>query len=374
MVLPEVFDTSSPFLFLTCISSARRTVSESGPCFTGCSRSSSGIRTPMIGTQYDMSYQPFFIPYPTKWGETPLRPSLIVHGGAGSGRYGRTDKRFGELLQAVDAGLAAMKKGSGLDGAVAAVEFMEDSGVFNCGRGSCLTAEGEVEQDAAVMTGRGLAGAGVADVTCTHHPVSLARWVMENTDHVLIVGERCVDYARLAGIRVETVHPSRAARARFEEIKGEAAHQGSLQMVRRFRTGDTVGAVAIGSDGIPAAAVSTGGRWMKLPGRVGDSAILGAGVFADARLGAACATGMGEEIIRCALSMKACEFMKTRDAQAAAAMAIRYISRKRGRGTAGIVTMDRKGRVGAAYNTEAMGRAWYDHGRGRVVARIGPDP
>jgi len=303
-----------------------------------------------------------------------LRPSIIVHGGAGSGKYGRSDQRFGGLLQAVDAGLSAMRKGSGLDGAVAAVEFMEESGLFNCGKGSCLTAEGNVEQDAAVMLGEGLAGAGVADVTCTYHPVLLARWVMENTEHALIVGERCRDYARLAGIKLERVRPSKVAKARFEAMKGEAAYQANLRVVKRFRTGDTVGAVSVGSDGIPAAAVSTGGRWMKLPGRVGDSAILGAGVFADSRLGAACATGMGEDIMRCALSMKACEFMKTKDAPAAASMAIRYISRERGRGTAGIVTIDRKGRVGAAYNTEAMGRAWFDHAKGRVLVRIGPDP
>jgi len=277
-------------------------------------------------------------------------------------------------VKAAEAGLSAMSKGNGLDGTVAAVEYMEESGLFNCGRGSCLTAEGSVEQDAAVMVGKGLAGAGVADVTCTYHPVSLARWVMENTDHVLIVGERCRDYAKLASIRVDDVRPSKAAKARFATMKGEAANRANLRMVRRFRTGDTVGAVAIGSDGIPAAAVSTGGRWMKLPGRVGDSAILGAGVFADARLGAACATGAGEEIIRCALSLKACEFMKTIDAQAAAGRAIRFISKERGRGTAGIVTIDMKGRVGAAYNTEAMGRAWYDHGKDRVVVRIGPDP
>ena len=270
--------------------------------------------------------------------------------------------------------MTALRKGNGLDGAVAAVEYMEESGLFNCGKGSCLTAEGKVEQDAAVIVGRGLAGAGVADVTCTYHPVSLARWVMENTDHVLIVGEKCSNYAKLGGIRVEKVRPSKAARARFDAMKRDAANRANLRMVRRFRTGDTVGAVALGSDGIPAAAVSTGGRWMKLPGRVGDSAILGAGVFADARLGAACATGMGEEIIRCALSMKACEYMRTRDAQAAADVAIRHISAERGRGTAGIITVDRKGRVGAAYNTEAMGRAWFDHEKGRVVVRIGPSP
>ena len=299
---------------------------------------------------------------------------MIVHGGAGSGMYQKTDKRFFGLLDAVDRGFSAMKKGSGLDGAVAAVEYMEESGLFNCGRGSCLTSEGKVEQDAAVMVGKGLAGAGVANVTCTYHPVSLAKWVMENTDHVLIVGERCKDYARLAGMRVAEVRPSDGSRARFESMKGDPAHRPNLRLVRRFRTGDTVGAVAIGSDGVPAAAVSTGGRWMKLPGRVGDSAILGAGVYADVRFGAACATGMGEEIIKCALSLKACEFMRREEARAAAKHAIRYISRERGRDTAGIITIDRRGRVGAAYNTTAMGRAWFDQTRGRAVARIGPDP
>jgi isoaspartyl peptidase/L-asparaginase-like protein (Ntn-hydrolase superfamily) len=83
---------------------------------------------------------------------------------------------------------------------------------------------------------------------------------------------------------------------------------------------------------------------------------------------------MGEEIIRCALSMRACEFMKTSDGASAATKAIRFISKERGRGTAGIITVDRKGRMGAAYNTEAMGRAWFDQEKGWVVARIGPDP
>ena len=137
-----------------------------------------------------------------------LKPSIIVHGGAGSGRYGRDDKRFLGLLHAVETGLSEMKKGSGIDGAVAAVSYMEESGLFNCGRGACLTAEGKVELDAAVMTGKGLAGAGVGNVTCTYHPVSLARWAMENTEHVLVVGERCRDYARLAGLKVDELEPA----------------------------------------------------------------------------------------------------------------------------------------------------------------------
>ena len=263
-----------------------------------------------------------------------------------------------------------MKSGSGLDGAVAAVSFMEESGLFNCGRGACLTAEGKVELDAAVMTGRGLAGAGVGGVTCTYEPVKLARWIMETTDHVLVVGDRAKDYARLAGLKVEKPEPSEAALKRFAAMKEEAKFADALRLVRRSRTGDTVGAVAVGSDGVPAAAVSTGGRWMKLPGRVGDSAVLGAGLFADEKLGAACATGTGEEIIRVALSLKTCGFMRRWQAQTAADRGIAYISRVRGRDNAGIITVDLKGRVGASYNTEAMGRAWFDHGKGRIVARI----
>ncbi len=263
-----------------------------------------------------------------------------------------------------------MKSGSGLDGAVAAVGYMEDSGLFNCGRGSCLTAEGKIELDAAVMTGKGLGGAGVGSVMCTHSPVLLAKWIMENTEHILIVGQRCEDYARLAGLHVEPLEPSESIKARFEQIKREAKHANALRLAARFRTGDTVGAVAVGSDGDPAAAVSTGGRWMKLPGRVGDSAVLGAGIFADPKSGAACATGTGEEIIKCALSLRACEFMRRSDAAAAARSAIGYISKLRGRDNAGIITVDRKGRVGASFNTLAMGRAWYDHERERVVARI----
>ena len=302
-------------------------------------------------------------------GETLLKPSIIVHGGAGSGKYVKGDRRYHGLKEAVEAGISAMKKGSGLDGVEAAVKSMEDSGLFNCGVGSCLTAEGKVELDAAVMSADRLAGAGVGNVTCTHNPVSLARWVMENTEHVLVVGERCRDYAELAGIRVEELAPSAQALERFPLLRGQAPFRENLRLVKRFRTGDTVGAAAVGSDGVPAAAVSTGGRWMKLPGRVGDSAILGAGVFA-ARAGAASATGSGEDIIRVALSMKAVELISGTGAASGARRDIRKKTRVRGKGTAGVVTIDPRGRVGAAYNTEAMGRGWWDREKGRVVTAV----
>lgn len=296
-------------------------------------------------------------------------PTVLVHGGAGGGKYPKGDRRFTELLNAVGAGMEAMKKGSSVDAVVAAVSFMEDSGAFNCGRGACLTSEGRVELDAAVMSGKGHSGAGVGVVTCTHSPVKLARWVMDNTRHVLIVGERCKDYARKANIRVEALAPSKTAADKYAVLSQAAEGPAAAARVDPTK-GNTVGAVAIDRDAVPAAAVSTGGTWMKLPGRVGDSAIIGAGVYADWRLGASCATGTGEEIIRVMLSMKGCELLRGKSADLAARKAVAMMTKERGPGTAGLIAVDLKGGVGAACNTAAMGRAWYDSAKGRAVVRI----
>jgi beta-aspartyl-peptidase (threonine type) len=300
-----------------------------------------------------------------------LKPAIIVHAGAGSGKYAPGDRRFKELGSAVEAGRAAMKGGSSLDGVEAAVAYMEECGAFNAGRGACLTVEGKVELDAAVMVGAGRRGAGVGSVTCTYRPVSLARWLMENTPNVLVAGERCRDYLAAAGLRAEKLRPSEVSLARFAERTAPGSDgRRKVEFWQRVAGGNTVGAVALDSSGLPAAAVSTGGMWLKLPGRVGDSAVIGAGVYADESAGAACATGTGEEIIRNALCLAACGYLKVNGAQGAARRAIGLMTRASGPGTAGIITVDLKGRVGAALNTEAMGRAWYDEAKGRTVIRI----
>ncbi|QQG49109.1 MAG: isoaspartyl peptidase/L-asparaginase [archaeon] len=293
-----------------------------------------------------------------------MRAAMIVHGGAGRVTYRKGDRRFEVLKAAVEDGLGAMRKGSALDGVEAAVVGLEGSGLFNSGRGACLTLDGEVQLDAAVMTGKGLRGAGVGAATCTYHPVSLARWVMEQTPHVLMVGGALEECAVAAGMKVEEVRPSKAA------LKKYATLTSGKVSGRSPRGGGTVGAVALGEDGVPAAAVSTGGIWLKRSGRVGDSAVLGAGLYADARSGAACATGTGEEIIRTALSLRACEFMEGSSAHKGALRAVRMITRERGAETAGLITVDIKGRVGAAYNTGGMGRAWWDPERGRPMAAV----
>ncbi len=281
---------------------------------------------------------------------------MIVHGGAGSGRYAKDDRRFGELRRALEEGMAAMKKGTSLDGVETAVRYMEESGAFNAGRGACLTTEGKVELDAGVMTGEGPRGAGVGVVTSTCHPVSLARWISENTPHVLIAGEKCEIFAKAAGLKAEEVVPSATALARFKLMGKEMDGKRKMRVWHRLQGGNTVGAVALDSSGVPSAAVSTGGMWLKLPGRVGDSAIIGAGIYAHIKSGAACATGTGEEIIRNSLCLKACEYLRNADAGSAAKQAIRLITRTNGRGTAGIITVDLKGRVGAAFNTGGDGK------------------
>ncbi len=301
-----------------------------------------------------------------------MKPSIILHSGAGSGKFPDTDARFEELKNALEVGRDALRKGSSLDAVVAAVAYMEEAGVFNAGRGSCLTIDGRVELDAAVMRGNGSQGAGVGLVTCTYHPVLLARWLAENTRHVLLAGKECRLFLRPAGLEEVALKPSKTSLERFQRLMAEggrmATENGALW--RRVQQGSTVGAVAVDSEGVPSAAVSTGGMWLKLPGRVGDSAILGAGIYADGRTGAACATGTGEEIIRNSLCLKACEFLGEGDAGHAARRAIALISKRSGRGTAGIVTVDKKGRVGASFNTEAMGRAWYDEEKGRAIVRV----
>jgi len=295
------------------------------------------------------------------------KDSIIIHSGAGGGKFGPRDRRFRELGNALMEGISAMKRGSSLDGVEAAVFYMEETGAYNAGRGSVLTAFGEVEMDAAVMSGRRNAGA-VGACTCTYHPVSLARAIMEKTNHVLVAGQYCEAYLRMAGMMKEVPLPSPEARKWYKEAKKRVSERSKTgRAIASMDVGGTVGAVAIDRDGLPSAAVSTGGLSMKLPGRVGDSAIIGAGVYADSKLGAACATGIGEEIIKSALSWNACQYLAGADAKTAAERAVGLIGRLSGKGVAGIITVDLKGRVGFSYNTLAMGRAWFDEAKGRPV-------
>jgi beta-aspartyl-peptidase (threonine type) len=286
----------------------------------------------------------------------------MVHGGAGDGNYKWDLPRYRkEMASALSEGMRELKRGSALDAVEVAVRHMENSGAFNAGRGSVVTSDGRMQLDAAIMSGGGLRAGAVGACSCTHNPISLARHVMERTKHLLIVGEDCRSAAVEAGISIESLRPTLNVRKRFSKMRTVMPPLG--------KTG-TVGAVAIDSERIPASAVSTGGLWLKHPGRVGDSAIIGAGVYADSNSGAACATGVGEEIMRNALSWEACRHMETSDAASAARSSIDRLTKRSGRGLAGVITVDTEGRVGFAYNTKMMGRAWFDRAKDKIVVEV----
>ncbi len=322
-----------------------------------------------------------------------ITPALIAHGGAG-GRGPATERpeRRRGMLAAVAAGAEVLRAGgSALDAVVATVRALEDHPLFNAGVGSLLTIEGTVEMDASVMAAlpppprprRGAASAAaagdgraaaraarpraelhagaVAGITRVRNPILLARAVMELTPHVLMAGAGAERLARRAGIalcRPEELVTQRArerwraALERRAEAAGTAAPDGGPG---RF---GTVGAVALDAAGGLAAATSTGGVSGKLSGRVGDSAIIGAGTFADAS-GAASATGQGEPIMKATLCREAVVALLRGEPRAVAERAIAELAALTG-GQAGVVVIDRRGRLGYAHNAEVMDVAMFD--------------
>jgi beta-aspartyl-peptidase (threonine type) len=269
--------------------------------------------------------------------------AIVVHGGAGAESPEDVGPRRAGVARAVEVGWTVLAAGgTALAAAIAAVVELENDPCFNAGLGSALTEDGTVEMDASVMAGDGLRAGAVGAVAGVRNPVRLAEAVLNDGREVLLVGPPAVALARRHGLDVvppaDLVTP--AARARL------AARCGS--------TGDTVGAAACDGYGHVAAATSTGGLLGKRAGRVGDSALIGAGTYADDALGAVSATGPGEAIIRVGLARAALAALGGGAAPPAAAeRALAELQRLVG-ASAGLILVDPTGRVGAAHTTAAM--------------------
>lgn len=295
--------------------------------------------------------------------------SIVVHGGCGRTKT-EVETRQRGLESAADAGWAVLARGgSALDAVEAAVIVLEDDPVFNAGTGAVLNFDGEVETDASVMTSDGAQGA-VAAVHGVRNPVRLARAVLERTDHLLLVGPGAERFARMCGLpQADLVTPER--RERWKAIRTrlkkdlrvhddlpelrfwkrlEPLLQAYLASDEEGRHG-TVGAAAADDQGRLAAATSTGGIWFKLPGRVGDTPVIGAGTYAS-RFGAASATGHGEGIMRLHLTRYAVDLMESMDAQAAVDRAIAHARQERVE--CGLIAVDLRGGVGTGFNAEEM--------------------
>jgi len=303
-----------------------------------------------------------------------VSPTIIVHGGAGDWPKSKQAAGLSGVREAATRGFRLLQQGkSSIKAVEAAVIEMEDNPVFNAGSGSTLNLVGDVEADAGIMDGKTRRGAGVALVRRTKNPISLARLVMEKTDHALLAGKSAERLGEAFGLPKanlklpERVYQWKQAKRRMEKgVLGDFPR--NLKLIRskgQSILGDTVGALAIDQNGDLAGADSTGGVSLKLPGRIGDSPILGAGLYADNRIGAATATGVGEIAMRLVVSKSTCDAMRSLTAQQAASQTVNMVTKMAGRGL-GIVTLDRKGRYGVAHNTPHLCWAGVTKNRGLV--------
>jgi L-asparaginase / beta-aspartyl-peptidase len=273
-------------------------------------------------------------------------PAIIVHGGAGADSSQAPEFRQG-VRAAVLAGWRVLAEGgTALDAVENAVRALEDDPRFNAGRGSVLNRDGTVEMDASIMEGDRLQCGAVAALVGVANPITVARRVLESRRHVLLVGDGALAFSRSVGI--PECDPASLVTDRQRKRHAELARKPIPP------GGGTVGAVALDRNGTTAAATSTGGTPGKLPGRVGDSALIGCGTYADSSLGGVSCTGDGEAIIRVVLAHRALRYLKDADDPDYAAKVAVDLLVEEGGGQGGLILIDWRGRPGYATSTRLM--------------------
>jgi L-asparaginase / beta-aspartyl-peptidase len=293
-------------------------------------------------------------------------PVMVVHGGAGTWQLERSHLGLEGVNNAVKTGFGVLKSGgTAVDGVMEAVAVMEDDGVFNAGHGSSLSIEKTVEMEASIMDGKTLQAGAVGLLRDIRNPVRLARIVMERTDHIFVVGDGAEKLARLYNL--ERKNPITELRLKYYEDQKKALFEGKSELPKLadlvkkhpelFDNLDTVGAVALDEDGNVAAATSTGGFPLKLPGRIGDSPLIGCGTYADNQCGACSATGVGEVAMRLVLAKAVCDSIEDgKTAQEAVEQALKLVNKRISAtyNAMGLIAVDVHGRIGAAHNTPNM--------------------
>ncbi len=312
----------------------------------------------------------------------PARYVLALHGGAGVIERGsmtpeREAAYRAKLEEALRAGHTVLAAGgSSIDAITATLPILEDSPLFNAGRGAVFTSEGTVELDASIMDGATLEAGAVAGVKHVRNPILLARRVMEDSPHVMMVGDGAEAFAEQEGFEAVPndyfyTDERREALDRVQEQ--ERSTSGDLgRPPEAWQMTGTVGAVALDQNGHLAAATSTGGMTNKRYGRVGDSPIIGAGTYADDRTCAVSATGHGEYFIRLAIAHDISARMMYLGASVtdAAAAVIHERLTDLG-GTGGVIAMDGEGHVAMPFNTPGMFRGMIDADGGVTIEIYG---
>jgi L-asparaginase / beta-aspartyl-peptidase len=295
--------------------------------------------------------------------------ALAIHGGAGTiERSSMTPEREREyragIENALHAGESILRRGgSALDATEAAVRVLEDDPHFNAGKGAVFTSAGTNEMDAAIMDGKSLSAGAVAGVQHVRNPIALARAVMEKSKHVFMIGAGAEDFAKANGI--EPVDAKYFfTQERWDALKkAQAAEKSGGNSEKKFIISDaerhgTVGAVARDHNGNLAAATSTGGTTNKLPGRVGDSPVIGAGTYANNASCAVSCTGDGEYFIRAAVAHEVSALMLERGMTLREASENALAQAEKLGGTGGLIAVDKAGEIALPFNTSGMYRGY----------------
>jgi beta-aspartyl-peptidase (threonine type) len=298
--------------------------------------------------------------------------ALAIHGGAGVIDPAKmTSERAAAyragLAAALDAGYAILERGGSSVAAVtAAVRIMEDDPQFNAGRGAVLNQGGDAELDAAIMDGNGPRAGAVAAVLHVKNPIELARLVMENSPHVLLVAEGAEDFALEQGV---VLMPRGYFRTANRQRELEEARSKETERPKAPPGGGTVGAVALDGAGHLAAATSTGGLTNKHRGRVGDSPLIGAGTYANDESCAVSGTGQGEFFIRQLVAYDVCALVQYRHLTLAEAVRqVVHEKLQRSGGEGGVIAVDRGGNIAMDFNTSGMFRGARDSSGRRDIA------
>jgi beta-aspartyl-peptidase (threonine type) len=284
---------------------------------------------------------------------------LVAHGGAGN-YASMTPEQIGErrleMVRAIRAGYAILARGgSSMDAVEATIRVMEDSGLFDAGRGGYYTRAGVPELDAAIMDGRTLAAGSVAAVQHIANPIHLARLVMEKTPHVLLVAEGAEEFAKSQGIEIVSPYYfyNQQEWQRFNDAQRAAEKKSASKLPGDDQHG-TVGVVALDRAGNLAAGTSTGGT-VKMPGRVGDSPIIGAGTYANNESCAVSGTGVGEYYMRNVVAADICEqvrYLHVSLEQAANDVVMKELVAQHAEG--GVIALDPHGNSATTFNTNGM--------------------
>jgi len=297
---------------------------------------------------------------------------IVIHGGAGNitqkTMAPEEEKAYREkLTEALTAGYNILENnGTGLDAVEAAIRVMEDSPLFNAGKGAVFTAEGTNELDTSIMDGKTRNAGAAAGVKHIKNPISLARLIMERSPHVLLTGDGAEAFAKQQGIELvprDYFYTERRWKSLQKEKERENAQKKAAKISPNNKFG-TVGCVALDKAGNLAAGTSTGGMTNKRFGRVGDSPIIGAGTFADNATCAVSATGHGEYFIRwsAAYDISALMAYKNLSLKDAADLVVMKKLKDAG-GSGGVIAIDKNGNIAMPFNTTGMFRAYVSKGK-----------